>query len=335
MAKNNNNLHNARIAKNDEFYTQLSDIEKEMKYYRNYFEGKTIFCNCDDPLESNFTKYFILNFRFLKLKKLICTFYDIKGKTAFAFEYYGEDMNGDGIISEKDIEVIRQSGACRTILTNDKGFVFEEKEKCWEKGIYGSGDFRSKNVIQYLKEADIVVTNPPFSLFREYVKQLIDYNKKFIIIGSMNAITYKETFSLIKENKLWLGVTSPKEFIQPNKEIKKFGNILWYTNLVHYKRIEPLDLYKKYSIEDYPKYDNYDAIEVSKTCNIPMDYDGVMGVPITFLDYYCPTQFQIIDARTIALNERCKNKTTYLIKDADGAINGKPTYARICIKKVS
>ena len=322
MAKKSDNLRAARVAKNDEFYTQLSDIEKEMKYYRNYFEGKTIFCNCDDPLESNFTKYFILNFRFLKLKKLICTFYDIKGKTAFAFEYHGEDMNGDGIISEKDIEVIRQSGACRTILANDKGFNLEEKEKCWKNGIYGSGDFRSKNVIQYLKEADIVITNPPFSLFREYVKQLIDYDKKFIIIGNMNAISYKEIFSYIKENKLWLGITSPKEFIQPNGEIKKFGNILWYTNLVHYKRTEPLDLFRKYSIEDYPKYDNYDAIEVSKTCNIPCDYDGIMGVPITFLDNYCPTQFQIIKFR--------KGND-----DKDLSINGYTPYFRILIKKVS
>lgn len=354
MGKTNSNLHTAKVSKNDEFYTQYEDIANEIKYYKKHFEGKTVLCNCDDPLESNFTKYFILNFHQLKLKKLICTFYDINNtKLAFAFEYYGEDVNNDGIISEEDIRIIRESGASRTILVDDKGFNFEEKEKCWSKGIYGSGDFRSKNVIDYLKESDIVVTNPPFSLFREYVKQLMDYNKKFIIIGNINAVTYKEIFPLIKENKLWIGYSihsGDRKFYVPNNyklnaatcgiddDGKRFINVKgvrWFTNIEHSKRYEPLDLYEEYNPINYPKYDNYDAIEVSKTSNIPCNYEGVIGVPITFLDKYCPNQFEIIDAREIALNEKQKNKSTYLIKDADSAINGKPTYARICIKKLS
>lgn len=216
----------------------------------------------------------------------------------------------------------------------------------------GNGDFRSEECINYLKQADIVVTNPPFSLFREYVKQLMDYNKKFIIIGNKNAITYKEIFPLIKDNKLWLGasITSgdreflvPKDYVthsnslrfdEDGKKYLKIPGVCWFTNLNNVLRNTPMDLYKKYNSIEYPKYDNYDAIEVSKTSEIPMDYDGVMGVPITFLFKYCPTQFEIVDARSIALNEKQIRKNTYLIKDADGAINGKPTYARICIKRV-
>ena len=349
MSKKNTNLHNAKKARNDEFYTQLCDIENEVFHYKDFFNGKVVFCNCDDPLESNFTKYFILNFHHLGLKKLICTFYDINGRTAFAFEYDGTDLNNDGIINEKDIELIRQSGAYRTILVDDEGFDLSKKDECWSKGIYGSGDFRSKNVIDYLKESDVVVTNPPFSLFREYVAQLMEYEKKFIILGNMNAITYKEIFPYIKNNELWWGVSlsgTKCSFIVPQnyegnnvyeeKGVRygKVNNAIWFTNIPHKKRNTPLTLYKTYSAEKYPKYDNYNAIEVSRVTEIPMDYDGVMGVPITFLDKYCPTQFEIIDAREVGLTDRQKNKTTYLIKDADGAINGKPTYARICIKKL-
>jgi nuclear transport factor 2 (NTF2) superfamily protein len=340
----NNNLHNAKTEKKDEFYTQYEDIEKEMKYYKEYFENKVVFCNCDDPLESNFTKYFILKFKSLKLKKLICTFYDVNNeKIAFAFEYQGEDMNGDGIISEEDIRIIRESGASRTILVDDKDFNFEEKEKCWAKGIYGCGDFRSRNVIEYLKQADVVVTNPPFSLFREYVKQLMDFNKKFIIIGNQNAITYKEIFPYIKNNQLWLGTKGigDMSFVVPNNyetretrswkdengtNWRSFGNICWFTNIEHRKRSEILDLYKEYNSTDYPKYDNYDAIEVSRVENIPMDYDGVMGVPITFLGKYNPTQFQIIG---IANNVRYIGDFPCLT-----IINGQKIYNRVLIKKI-
>ena len=205
----------------------------------------------------------------------------------------------------------------------------------------GNGDFRSPECKRYLEEADIVITNPPFSLFRQYVKQLMDYGKKFIIIGNMNAITYKEIFPYIKNNEMWLGVNekggsrkgNSLTFINGNE--KRDVSSWWYTNIDNKRRNEMLDLYKKYNEKDFPKYDNYNAIEVSRVENIPMDYEGVMGVPITFLGKYCPTQFEIVDAREVALNDKQKNKNCYLIKDADGAINGKPTYARICIKKVS
>lgn len=312
MAKNAS-LHNAKREKNDEFYTRIEDIEKELAHYKDFFNGKVVFCNCDDPLESNFTKYFILNFHHLGLKKLICTFYDINGTTAYAFEYEGDDMNDDGVINEKDIEIIRQSGACRTILVDDEGFDFEKKDECWKKGIYGSGDFRSKNVIDYLKESDVVVTNPPFSLFREYVAQLIEYDKKFIIIGNGGAVSYKEIFPLIKENKMWLGnkvfsggmdMIAGKNYDAEKCKHPKYderGNLLinvmmcvWFTNVEHAKRNTPITLYKTYSADKYPKYDNYDAIEVDNVNRIPCDYDGVMGVPITFLDKYCPSQFELI-----------------------------------------
>lgn len=355
MAKQNKNLHTAKVNKNDEFYTQLSDIEKEMYYYKDYFKGKVVLCNCDDPIESNFTKYFILKFNELGLKKLICTFYDIDNKkNAYAFVYDGADMNGDGVINANDIKIITKLKYNHNILLADEGFDFTNKEECWKKGIYGAGDFRSKNCIEYLKTADVVVTNPPFSLFREYVKQLMDYNKKFIIIGNGNAVTYKEIFPYIKENKLWMGVTMngcqqsvfvvPKHIVDTNSKERlsdgeyKYTTIIntaaWFTNVEHKKRTEPLELYKEYNEEEYPKYDNYDAINVDKVDKIPVDYDGVMGVPISFIGKYCPTQFQIIDAREITSKDKLKNKSTFLIKDADSAINGKPTYARICIKRV-
>ena len=346
MAKKNANLHSAKRDKNDEFYTQLADIEKEMKHYKEFFNGKVVFCNCDDPLESNFTKYFILNFHHLGLKKLICTFYDINGRTAFAFEYDGTDLNNDGIVNEKDIEIIRQSGACRTILVDDEGFDLSKKDECWSKGIYGSGDFRSKNVIDYLKESDVVVTNPPFSLFREYVAQLMEYKKKFVIVGNGNAVTYKEIFPYIKNNELWIGASKgiggKFSFIVPNDYDNKFvyeengvklgqvNSACWFTNISHTKRNTPLDLYKKYSADKYPKYDNYDAIE-SKTAEIPIDYDGVIGVPITFLDKYCPTQFEIVGWSRH--NDLDMDGGYWLGGCNDATINGKIVYRRILIRR--
>lgn len=353
MAKNSN-LHAAKINKKDEFYTQLIDIEKELCNYKDFFKGKVVFCNCDDPLESNFTKYFILNFHHFGLKKLICTFYDVNGKTAYAFEYEGDDMNDDGVVNEKDIELIRQSGACRTILVDDEGFDHDNEEECWKNKIYGSGDFRSKNVIDYLKESDVVVTNPPFSLFREYVAQLMEYDKKFIIIGEQNAVTYKEIFPYVKENKLWWGVSihsGDRKFYVPNdyplnastcgvdENGKRFVNvkgIRWWTNVENKNRAEELPLYKTYygNESKYPKYDNYDAIEVGFTKDIPCDYDGVMGVPITFLDKYCPSQFEIVGItenadylKPLYLNGCEKYDRPY--------INGKRMYSRLLIKKLS
>ena len=309
MAKNSN-LHAAKVAKNDEFYTMLTDIEKEMSHYKDFFKGKVVYCNCDDARESNFFKYFSKNFEFLGLKKLITTGYKAEGKGVVLI--YEGDKNGNRKVEDDEI-VVRQ--------------------------LEGSGDFRSEECIEFLKEADVVVTNPPFSLFREYVKQLMDYGKKFIIVGPMNAVTYKEIFPYIKNNQLWLGQNAKGgsrkgnslSFISYGGE-KRDVSSWWFANVENDRHNTPLDLYKKYSNE-YPKYDNYDAIEVGKSHDIPMDYDGVMGVPISFLMFHCPTQFEIVDARTCAYNDKQKNKSTYLIKDADGSINGKPTYARICIRR--
>ena len=228
--RNNGNLHKAKAAKNDEFYTRLEDIEKELKHYTEHFKGKVVYCNCDDANRSNFFKYFSTNFQKLGLKKLITS---------------GLKDNGTGVVA---------------IQKGDDIDIYD-----------GNGDFRSEECIEFLKEADIVVTNPPFSLFREYVAQLMQYGKKFLIIGNMNAITYKEIFPYIKNNELWLGITSVKDFIQPNGEIKKFGNICWFTNLEHNKRNEELILYKHYNPTEYPKYENYFGFNVDKVTDIPVD----------------------------------------------------------------
>lgn len=254
----NGSLSAAKRAKNDEFYTQLTDIEKELRHYKAEFKGKVVFCNCDDPEWSNFWKYFTLNFEHLGLTKVVATHYAPEGDS-YQLEYLGRGQE------------------VKTPLECD-------------------GDFRSPECVELLKQADIVVTNPPFSLFREYVAQLVEYQKKFLIIGSQNAITYKETFKLIRNNQLWIGITKPKEFKQLDGSIKVFGNIGWFTNLSHSKRNEELILFKKYVGNEhlYPKYDNYNAIEVSKVVDIPLDYEGAMGVPITFLDKYNPEQFEIL-----------------------------------------
>lgn len=304
MAKNNN-LHNAKKAKNDEFYTRLEDIEKEMCHYREHFRGKVIYCNCDDPKESNFFKFFSLQFEFLGLKKLISTGYKENGH-GIAYIYEG-DKNENNLPDDSEIRTYE---------------------------LQGNGDFRSEECIEFLKEADVVVTNPPFSLFREYVSQLVEYGKKFLIIGNKNAITYKEIFPLINENKLWLGVYSPSEYILPNGEKTKSvsGLCRWFTNLEHDHRNRPLDLTQRYDPRYYPKYDNYDAIECSKVMDIPRDYDGVIGVPITFLDKYCPKQFRIIGIMTGSLSKDFVNGNDNRKKFY---INSKGVYARILIQKFS
>ena len=334
MAKNGN-LHSAKSAKNDEFYTRYEDIEKEVYNYRDFFEGKTVLCNCDDPLESNFTKYFILNFRFLKLKKLICTFYDINGKAAYVFVYEGQDINGDGVINGQDIDEMVKMQAFRHALVDDYGFDFENKEESWKKGLYGSGDFRSQHCIEYLKMADVVVTNPPFSLFRQYVAQLMKYGKRFLIVGCENSVIDKEIFQYIKENNLWLGINHIHTFNKPNGETQTFGNICWYTNIENKNRNTQIVLYKEYSAEKYPKYDNFNAIKVSTINEIPCDYNGFMGVPITFLHKYCPKQFEIVDLinrymiyDTFGVNENVRKNHSHCSN-----INGKAVYTRVLIRK--
>ena len=316
----NNNLHTAKATKNDEFYTKLEDIENELKYYKDYFKGKVVYCNCDGFLneeKSNFFVYFSLNYEFLGLKGLICTKYNPNGKGR-KYEYYG-DLNGNN---------------------------YPDEEEVFASELEGDGDFRSEECIELLKKCDIVCTNPPFSLFRQYVAQLFEYHKDFLIIGNVNAITYKEIFPLIKDNKMWLGVSSfnkgmyfgvPDDYTYADtykfdrerngKKVMRVSSICWFTNLDHKKPHEELVLYKKYNEEEYPKYDNYDAIEVSKVTDIPMDYNGIMGVPITFLDKYCPEQFEIVG----------QMKSTKVTEFNFGYpyINGKEKFARLLIKRIS
>ena len=293
----NENLNKAKAAKNDEFYTRLEDIEKELGHYTEHFKGKVVYCNCDDANRSNFFKYFSTNFQKLGLKKLITSGLKIDGTK--------DRTDGTGIVA---------------IQKGDDIDIYD-----------GNGDFRSEECIEFLKEADIVVTNPPFSLFREYVAQLMQYGKKFLIIGNGNAVTYKEIFPYIKDNKIWIGASKgiggKFSFIVPNDYDNKFvyeenglrlgqvNTACWFTNLEHKKRNEELILYKHYNPTEYPKYDNYDAIEVSKVAEIPMDYEGIMGVPISFLDKYCPNQFRIVGLDR-------------------PSINGKIMYRRILIQKI-
>ena len=288
----NDNLHKAKDAKKDEFYTQLYDIERELKHYKNHFKDKVVYCNCDDPRVSNFFHYFSYNFEKLGLKKLITTCYKSQNMDLFS-----QNNSERAIYLEYD--------------GDKKGNNIPDLNEIGIKHLNGDGDFRSNETIELLKQADIVVTNPPFSLFREYVAQLIEYDKKFLILGNSNAITYKEIFKLIRENKLWLGASIhsgdvkfeiPKDYevrsksyvVENGKRYIRVPSIRWFTNLDYQERHEDIILYKKYTPEGYPKYDNYDAINVDKTKDIPMDYSGAMGVPITFLDKYNPDQFEII-----------------------------------------
>ena len=311
MAKDNGNvnLHSSRNAKADEFYTQISFIENELKHYKHYFAGKTVFCNCDDPEWSNFWNYFRLNFYELGLKKLISTHYE-EEKPSYRMDIVSND-NGE------------QCGIPDYVITPLKQ----------------NGDFRSPECVEILKEADVVITNPPFSLFREYVAQLMEYEKDFIIVGNQNAITYREILPLIMANKIWLGYNSghfwfrvPDYYEEKKTDFKidengvkwrRMGNICWFTNIDIEKRHEEMILYHNYTPEKYPKYDNYDAIEVSRTAEIPCDYYGVMGVPITFMDKHNPEQFEILGLDDHRVQWRGRGPE----------INGKCVYRRIIIKK--
>lgn len=344
----NASLRAAEKAKQDEFYTQLADVEKELKYYKQHFQGKVVLCNCDDPYESNFFKYFALNFNALGLKKLIATCYngspvsgnellldfgdtiDDPKKIAYKVEITEvTDVNGDGAINLADIAYLMQ---------NDKNVISILK---------GNGDFRSQECIELLKEADIIVTNPPFSLFREYIAQLMAYHKQFLIIGNQNALTYKDIFTYIKNNELWLGYKfgdmsfQVPSYFEPRatrywvdetgQKWRSMGNVCWFTNLDIQKRHEDIILYKHYSTGDYPNYDNYNAINVDKVSDIPCDYDGVMGVPITFMDKYNPSQFELLGImNTGETNEGIRYPNT---PHGRPIINGKELYLRILIRR--
>ena len=358
----NETFARANRAKNDEFYTQLVDVEAELRQYRDQFRGKVIFCNCDDPYESNFFKYFAMNFNHLGLKKLITTCYtgsaitgeqlsmfDVEGMPADTAEkpaYRVEitdvpDANNDGAIDLSDVEYLLKSS--RNVLTL----------------LTGDGDFRSAECLALLDEADVVVTNPPFSLFREYVAELVEHGKQFLILGSQNAVTYSDIVTLIKENRLWLGYDNggekwfrvPDDYDHTTTESRikvedgvrylSMGNIAWFTNLDTTKRHETITLYKRYSPEEYPRYVNYDAIEVSRYTDIPHDYDGAMGVPITFLDKYNPKQFEILGSSQ-SLAEPMSNyaeRGTYMqggprfyVAEGDG--RHRRLYDRVVIRRV-
>lgn len=322
----NADLLNAKNVKNDEFYTQLTDVSKELMYYKEHFKGKVVFCNCDDPTWSAFWKYFHLNFKALGLKKLISTHYD-KSELTYKMEYEGGDDN------------------------NVKAGV--------KTSLRGNGDFRNQECLDLMDESDIIVTNPPFSLFRDYVAVLIEHNKKFLIVGNINAITYKEVFPLVKDNKIWLGCRSlskdmyfdvpneRKEWLVKNKKegsaykiidgvvMGRLASACWYTNLDHIKRHEKIEMTYLYSKKDtlypdlYSKYDNFDAINVNKVSEIPMDYDGIIGVPITFMDKYNPEQFEIVGCTYNYGIPKGWSKDTNM----QPIVSGKHVYKRILIRK--
>lgn len=337
MAKNSS-LSQAKKAKKDEFYTQINDIENELKHYKEHFRGKTVLCNCDDPRISNFFRYFALNFEYLGLKRLITTCYKSQDIDLFATEdcekavylIYDGDKNKNGVVDLEEIDV---------------------------KPLKGNGDFRSQECIELLKQADIVVTNPPFSLFREYVAQLIEYKKKFLILARMSSLHYSEIFPLIKSNQIWVGYgfnlsmvyksiyqnteEANRKYVRskgydPDDNYIKVPAVLWYTNLDHTKRHEKLILYKKYSPDEYPKYDNYDAIDVNQVADIPMDYYGIMGVPDTLLGQFNPDQFELIGigsgklGRSIGITKNYRGRT-----DLSYTIDGvsKCPYSRILIRR--
>ena len=307
---NNSNLHAAKSAKNDEFYTQLSDVEKEMNYYKDFFRGKKVLCNCNDDTWSSFFKYFSTNFENLELAKLTCVSYNEK---AHGVKY---------------------------VFDNDQNIAITE--------LNGHGDFRDDECRELLEDSDVVITNPPFSLFRDFITLMMKFNKKFLVIGNTNAITYKQVFPYIMNNKIWLGCSSfnsgvyfnvPEEYeysetynfnkFIDGRKVMRVSSICWFTNIEHSKRHLPLDLYKHYNSKDYPKYDNYDAIECSKTLDIPIQYYGVIGVPITFFDKYCPDQFEILG---------CSYQYGDCGKHIDGTIwspmvNNKNIYKRIFIRR--
>lgn len=375
--KDNRSLQASKTQKQDEFYTQITTVEEEVRHYRKHFRGKVVLCNCDDPFESNFFKYFALNFNKLGLRRLIATCYDGSPIVGTQLQVFGETLEEAKKTPYKAVvNVVRDADGDGDVDMFDVAKLFELGENQLTK-LNSNGDFRSPECVELLGQADIVVTNPPFSLFREYLRLIIEHDKKFLIIGNQNAITYKETFPLLMGNKVWLGYHSghtlfavpetyeiPGHFdgsdrarirgagykVDENGRLwRDLGNICWYTNLDHRKRHESLVLFKRYTPEDYPRYENYDAIEVSKVANIPCDYAGVMGVPITFMDKYSPDQFEILGM--------CENLDMYGLKtrvytpqecraryfelfgkpgtydlNAAGVVNGRKTYQRILIR---
>lgn len=327
MSKSKNgNLSRAKSVRNDEFYTRYEDIEKEIEYLENYhFKDKIVLMNCDNPEVSQFWRFFKTNFKQLKLRKIVATHYDLDNN-AYKLEGF---LNEYGIFT--------------TIKTE----------------LEGNGDFRSSEVIDVLKECDLVVTNPPFSLFKEYMAQLVEYDKKFLVIGNMNAVTHKEVFPLLRDGKMWLGNTRPRQFYVPKsfnnksvsinedgEKVASLGNVCWFTNMGKGEKHKEIALISEYNKEAYPKYDNYDAIEVSRVKDIPCNYYGVMGVPITFLEKYNPNQFEILtiacgnswsnykdDLKKLGFNPEIKHKGGS--GSGSAIVSGKVKYVRLLIKRKS
>ncbi len=351
MAKNKG-LSKAKDAKKDEFYTRYEDIQAELNHYEEHFKGKTVLCNCDDPFESNFCKFFLKNFNYLGLKRLICTSYSTSSVVGQQLSIFDEDnqkvISGNGYVM--DIKEVPM-GNGRGVSDADIYSLLASKKRGVRR-LKDSGDFRSAECIEYLKQSDIVVTNPPFSLFREYIAQLIQYQKKFLIIGNINALHYKEIFPLIKNNQLWIGVSmdsSNRYFQVPEtypltektgkiENGKKFAFVkgcLWYTNIDIAQRHEKLILYRRYNTDEYPKYENFNAIDVNKVSDIPMDYDGYMGVPDSFIRKYNPEQFEIIGlgagdlAKEIGIAKNYRGRTDVALKQ-DG--KDRCPYSRIIIR---
>lgn len=367
MAENKRDLAAAKLYKKDEFYTQLTDIEKELRHYRKHFKGKVVFCNCDDPFESNFFKYFVLNFNRLEIKKLIATCYATSSIMGSQLRYYvGENGQmsfsfGDETVYEKPkrpykaiVNTVHDTNGDGGVDMFDVAELFRTGENELTE-LEGDGDFRSKECLELLDKSDIIVTNPPFSLFRDYVSVLMEHKKHFIIIGNQNAITYKEFFPYLRDNKIWLGngfagnvgfFTSPYEDVAVSSQHKegmiRVSGVMWFTNLDIKKRHEEMILVKRYVPDLYPKYENFDAIEVSKTADIPCDYAGIMGVPITFMDKYSPDQFKIIGlgitdlGKSIGVGDydrkyktpASRDGTLYYVKDGKGVV----PYARVLIQ---
>lgn len=372
MAKKRD-LAAAKLDKKDEFYTQLTDIEKEMRYYRKHFRGKTVFCNCDDPFESNFFKYFVLNFNRLGLKKLIATCYATSPLMGSQLKYH-VDSTGQMRFSFDDDPVVDDSAKrpYKAIVTTvhdtngDGGVDMLDVAELFRTGenqlteLEGDGDYRSEECLELLQDADVVVTNPPFSKFREYVGTLMEYDKKFIIIGNVNAIAYKEVFPLLKDDQMWIGASihsGDRAFYVPDdypmnasgcgvdesgRRFIRVKGVRWYTNLDIKQRHEELILVNRYSSEKYPKYENFNAINVDRVVDIPCDYDGIMGVPITFMDKYSPDQFKIIglgitdlgksvgvgDYDRVYKTPASRDGTLYYVKDGKGVV----PYARVLIR---
>lgn len=358
--RGNAGLNRAGIAKKDEFYTQLCDIEAELLYYKDSFKDKVVFCNCDDPFESNFFKYFTLHFNELKLKKLVATCYQHSSLSGCKYPV-------DEILFPRPTE---QKRAYKAVVTSvDNSFLQSDSNTFILKDLFslpgnsiellnGDGDFRSAECLALLDSSDVVVTNPPFSLFRDFIGTLVAREKKFLILGNINAATYKEVFPLIRDNKIWLGASihsGDRKFYVPDtypldaagcgyddngRRYIRVKGIRWYTNIDMSQRHKGLELSKVYSPEEYPSFDNYSAINVSRTANIPYDYPGIMGVPITFLDRYDPDQFEILMLANGNVRANSNAETLKMVgyrrhendKGGVGVINGKRSYARVLIR---